>query len=148
MILRMAAAKGKHSLAIEGGIDIYIGQRVKLRRDMLGITQKQLAAACGVSFQQIQKYESGETRMAAGRLYQLGLALDVPVSFLFSGLPNQTPASDFISVRNYSECGAGAPRENDPLAKNESLELIKLYWDLQNEDTRDSFMKLLRSMQG
>jgi transcriptional regulator with XRE-family HTH domain len=144
----MAAAKNKNLLLIDGGIDLYIGQRIKLRRDMLGITQKQLAEACGVSFQQIQKYESGETRLVAERLYRLGLVLDIPVSFLFSGLPNQTPASDFISVRNSPKYNARVPDGDDPLAKNESLELIKLYWNLPNEDMRDNFMRLLRSMQG
>jgi transcriptional regulator with XRE-family HTH domain len=123
-----------------------VGQRIRLRRDMLGLTQKQLATACGVSFQQIQKYESGETRIVAERLYKLGLALDIPVSFMFSGLPNQSPASDFMSVRNSPGYQASTPRDSDPLAKNESLELVKLYWNLQDDDMRDNVMKLLKSM--
>jgi transcriptional regulator with XRE-family HTH domain len=142
----MAKAKDDYKSAFDGGIDVYIGQRIKLRRDMLGITQKQLASACGVSFQQIQKYESGETRLVSERLYQLGLVLDVPVSFLFSGLPNQTPASNFISVRKKPEYGVASPKDGDPLAKNESLELLKLYWKLPGDDTRENVMKLLRSM--
>jgi transcriptional regulator with XRE-family HTH domain len=143
----MANEKDDYKSAFDGGgIDVYIGQRIRLRRDMLGITQKQLATACGVSFQQIQKYESGETRLVSERLYQLGLVLDVPVSFLFSGLPNQTPASDFISVKKKPGYGVSSPKVGDPLAKNESLELLKVDWKLSSDDTRENVMKLLRSV--
>lgn len=127
-------------------INIYIGQRIKLRRDMLGLTQKQLAEKCGVSFQQIQKYENGETRIAPERLYQLGLVLDIPVSFLFSGLPNQTPTSNFATISQPKVFKANAPKKDDPLAKNESLELVKLYWALPNDSMRENIMSLLKSM--
>lgn len=140
-------AKRKYDPSLDSGVNNYIGQRIKLRRDMLGLTQKDLAKACGVTFQQIQKYENGETRIVAERLYQLGLALEAPVSFLFSGLPNQTPASDFISIDNIRPRSmACSPDADDPLSKNESLELVKLYWGLPNDDMRENIMKLLRSM--
>ena len=126
-------------------INIYIGQRIRLRRDMLGLTQKQLAEACGVTFQQIQKYENGETRIVAERLYALGAVLEVPVSFLFSGLPNQTPASDY-SALDPDEFHAKSPDADDPLAKNESLELIKLYWGLPDDSMRKNIMNLLRGI--
>ena len=139
-------AKKKYDPSTDSGVNRYVGQRLKLRRDMLGLTQAQLAESCGVTFQQIQKYESGETRIVAERLYQLGLVLEMPVSFLFAGLPNQTPANDFISSDNRGADRACSPDKDDPLAKNESLELVKLYWGLPNDDMRDNIMKLLRSM--
>ena len=130
-------------------VNLYIGQRIRLRRDMMGLTQQQLAKACGVTFQQIQKYESGETRIVAERMYMLARVLDVPVAFLFSGLPNQMPASDYISLEQAGEGGvacAKSPDADDPLAKNESLELIKLYWGLSNDEMRLNIMNLLRGM--
>ena len=128
-------------------INVHIGLRIKLRRDMLGLTQKQLAAACGVSFQQIQKYEKGETRIVAARLIMLGRVLDVPVSFLFAGLPKQTPASEFISAAPSSDTeGVHAPDGDDPFARNETLELVKLFWALPQNVMRDHFLGLLRSM--
>ncbi|GHV35678.1 transcriptional regulator [Spirochaetia bacterium] len=127
-------------------IDRYIGQRIQVRRNMLGVTQKQLADICGITFQQIQKYESGETRIAAGRLYQLGIALDAPVSFFFSGLAKQTPASDFVSIDHPTEHRLYSPDANDPLAKNESLEIIRLFWKLPTDEMRANVMNLLRSM--
>lgn len=126
-------------------INVHIGLRIKLRRDMLGLTQKQLAAACGVSFQQIQKYEKGETRIVAERMIMLGSVLEVPVSFLFAGLPSQTPASDFISA-SHSAGAIRAPDADDPFARNETLELVKLFWALPQNIMRDHFLGLLRSM--
>jgi len=139
-------AKKKYDPSTDSGVNKYVGQRLKLRRDMLGLTQAQLADACGVTFQQIQKYESGETRIVAERLYQLGLVLEMPVSFLFAGLPNQTPAKDSIPAGGKGADMARSPDKDDPLAKNESLELVKLYWGLPNDDMRDNIMKLLWSM--
>lgn len=56
------------------------------------MTQKQLAEACGVRFQQIQKYECGANRMSALRLWQLAQALEVPMTYFFEGLAHQTLA--------------------------------------------------------
>ena len=141
-------AKKKYDPTLDSGVNNYIGQRIKLRRDMLGLTQLQLAKVCGVTFQQIQKYESGETRIVAERLYQLGLALDAPVSFLFAGLPNQTPTGDFISIENSTAAEARSPGAEDPLSKNESLELIKLYWELPSDEARANLISLLKVMRG
>lgn len=65
-------------------IDSYIGTRVRLRRLMLNMSQEQLSARLGVTFQQIQKYEKGTNRISAGRLLELAIALRVPVSFFMT----------------------------------------------------------------
>jgi transcriptional regulator with XRE-family HTH domain len=69
-------------------IDKYIGSRIRVRRDTLGISQRKLAHAVGVSFQQVQRYEHGTDRIGAGRLQQLSQALGVPPAFFFQGAPN------------------------------------------------------------
>lgn len=70
-----------------------VGQRMRRRRRLLGMTQQDLAAGCGVSFQQIQKYECAHTRVTASMLWKLAAALDVEVGYFFSGLP-QADAGD------------------------------------------------------
>ena len=67
-------------------IDIHLGRRLRRRRRILGLTQQQLAGACGVRFQQIQKYECAANRMSAARLWQLAEVLEVPVSYFYEGL--------------------------------------------------------------
>jgi transcriptional regulator with XRE-family HTH domain len=69
-------------------IDLHVGVRLRLRRMMIGVSQEALARKLGVTFQQIQKYENGQNRVGASRLYQLSLALRVPVGFFFEDLPD------------------------------------------------------------
>jgi transcriptional regulator with XRE-family HTH domain len=67
-------------------IDEHLGQRLRRRRLLLGMTQIQLGAAIGVRFQQIQKYEWGTNKMSAARIWELAQALDVPVGYFYEGL--------------------------------------------------------------
>jgi transcriptional regulator with XRE-family HTH domain len=93
--------------------DTYVGTRVRMRRLMIGMTQEKLAAALGITFQQVHKYEKGMNRIGASRLQQLAQILQVPVSFFFEGGPisdnkpsGQQPApspayvSDFLATRD------------------------------------------------
>ncbi len=75
-------------------IDAYIGSRVRLRRVTLGVSQEQLGTALGLTFQQIQKYEKGQNRIGAGRLYRIAQALSAPVDYFFDGLPSTAPRGD------------------------------------------------------
>ena len=63
-----------------------IGMRVRARRIMLGLSQKNLADALGVTFQQIQKYERGENRISAYNIYRISRALDVNLEAIFEGI--------------------------------------------------------------
>ena len=67
-------------------IDVHIGQRLRLRRKLAGLSQEQLAERVGVTFQQMQKYEKGTNRISASRLFAAARLLSVPVSYFFQGL--------------------------------------------------------------
>ena len=67
-------------------VDVHVGRRIRHRRWTLGTTQQQLADAVGIKFQQIQKYETGANRVSASRLWDIAVALSVPVSFFFEGM--------------------------------------------------------------
>jgi transcriptional regulator with XRE-family HTH domain len=80
-------------------IDRRIGRRVKLRRRALGMTQKTLGAALGVSFQQIQKYERGANRLPASSLVQIGAALGCPASALLGDVVSAKPVdADLMEI--------------------------------------------------
>jgi transcriptional regulator with XRE-family HTH domain len=66
-------------------VDKYVGSRVRMRRIMLGMSQEKLGEALGLTFQQVQKYEKGTNRVAAGRLIRIAEILGVPVSFFLEG---------------------------------------------------------------
>ncbi|MBR5153242.1 MAG: helix-turn-helix domain-containing protein [Alphaproteobacteria bacterium] len=127
-------------------IDEHIGQRMQLRRVMMGLSQKDLAKICGVTFQQIQKYECAGNRISASRLFELSAALETPVSFFFAGLPGhieREPRNGHLPKPRVADGGS-----DDPLAKNESLQLVNLYWKLPTDSQRETVMKLLRALNG
>jgi len=64
-------------------LDKVVGRRMRARRRQLGLSQQALGDALGISYQQVQKYEQGVSRIGAGRLQQLAEILNVPVSVFF-----------------------------------------------------------------
>ena len=78
--------------SINGGrrttvVDSHVGLKIRARRNLLGLSQTELADSAGITFQQVQKYERGANRVGAGRLMQFSEALGVPPSYFFEGAP-------------------------------------------------------------
>ena len=67
-------------------IDVHVGQKIHQRRNELGLSLAVMSDRLGVTYQQIQKYEMGQNRISAGRLYAIAKSLDVPVGYFFQGL--------------------------------------------------------------
>lgn len=70
-------------------VDIHVGQRVKEIRTVRGFTQSNVAEHLGISFQQLQKYETGANRVSASRMFELSKLLNVSPSFFFEGLEGE-----------------------------------------------------------
>jgi transcriptional regulator with XRE-family HTH domain len=88
-------------------LDRALGNTIRLRRRSLSITQEQLANACGISFQQVQKYEHGATRVSFSRLVRIASALNCQVTDLTNSLDQpQTSAADFEFIRLMTVPGA------------------------------------------
>ena len=68
-------------------IDRHVGNRMRMRRMMLGMSQATLGELLGLTFQQVQKYEKGANRLGASRLQQAAQILGVSVPFFFEGAP-------------------------------------------------------------
>jgi transcriptional regulator with XRE-family HTH domain len=118
-------------------IDEHLGRRLRRRRRLLGLTQQQLADACGVRFQQIQKYECAANKMSAARLYQLSQVLDVPVSYFFEGVgPQREPRTAH---------DGDSPRE--VFTRKETRDLIRAYYNL-SERPRRRLLDLAKSLNG
>ena len=77
------------SLGKPNPVDVHVGQRVRLRRTLLGMSQEKLGEAIGLTFQQVQKYERGANRIGSSRLYDLSRVLDVPISYFFDDMDQQ-----------------------------------------------------------
>ena len=79
-------------------VDHHVGARLCWRRRTLGMSQSALGAALGVTYQQVQKYESGIDRMAASTLYEAAKALGVPVMYFFEGMENAADGKGMTTV--------------------------------------------------
>lgn len=89
-------------------VDLHVGKRLRLRRQMMNISQETLANDIDLTFQQVQKYESGYNRISASRLYHIAAVLKVTPSYFFDGLP---------------ETAENAP-PRDPMQETAALELV------------------------
>ena len=129
---------------IPSTVDQHIGRRMQLRRTMLGLSLKDLARICGVTFQQIQKYETADNRISASRLFEIGTAMQTPVSFFFNGLPGNMPDETKATRSMHLH----QPDVDDPMLRTESLELIRLYWRLATDEQRAAVIKMLKTFTG
>jgi transcriptional regulator with XRE-family HTH domain len=68
-------------------IDVHVGARIRMRRQLINMSQERLGELLGITFQQVQKYEKGSNRISASRLFYAAKTLGVPVQFFFDGLP-------------------------------------------------------------
>jgi transcriptional regulator with XRE-family HTH domain len=103
-------------------VDVHVGDKLRQRRWMTGMTQQQLGNAVGTKFQQIQKYENGTNRVSASRLWDIAQAMDVPISFFFEGIGGE--------VVDTGESKAGV------LSDKEAVNLVRVYSAIPKEQRR------------
>jgi transcriptional regulator with XRE-family HTH domain len=116
-------------------VDVYVGSRVRLRRSALGLSQDQLGAAIGLSFQQVQKYERGVNRIGASRLYEMGKALKTSISYFFEDFEDSGLAEN-------KDCFY----EADPVLKRETIELMRAYHQIKDPKERKKILRLVKSV--
>jgi len=126
-------------------VDVHVGKRVRLRRTLLGISQEKLGDAIGLTFQQVQKYERGANRIGSSRLFDLSRVLDVPVSFFFDDMPPEIADSSAVANTD-SIAPAGDSGDADPLAKRETLELVRAYYRIKDPAVRKKLFDLTKSL--
>jgi transcriptional regulator with XRE-family HTH domain len=122
-------SSGKQNQRAVGKADAELGKRIRLRRVEQNISQTELGAKLGVSFQQVQKYEKGVNRVGASRLQQIAIALDVPLTFFYSG--------------------DGKAREVESLMfidSNFSLRLLRAYSKIKDQAVQRQFVSLIENI--
>ena len=119
----MAKAKrGRSTIA-----DDHIGERIRERRIMLGLTQHQLAEMIGVTYQQAHKYERGINRVSAGRLFEIARALSTPITYFYEGI------------------GEEGQRQIMP-HKRMLLELARNFAEIRNEKHQEAVSQIARAL--
>ena len=124
-------------------IDAHIGGRVRLRRMALGMSQEQLGAALGVTFQQVQKYEKGLNRIGAGRLYHISRILQVPVAHFYEGLPHLNGANDQGAIDRVEQESAEMMTF---LSTPEGYSLTRAFSRIEDGATRRRLLDLVRTL--
>ena len=121
-------------------VDMHVGSRVRMRRMMLGISQKKLADALGLSFQQVQKYEKGSNRIGASRLEHISRFLQAPVAFFFEGAP------DASAVATSEEDTRSLALMNDFVSSPEALRLVQSFAQIEDADVRRRIVDLVQAI--
>lgn len=123
-------------------VDIHVGERIRQRRALLGMSQTALGEAVGLTFQQIQKYERGANRTASSRLYEFANVLSVPIAYFFEGLGEAGARAKGKATKNAK---AGGEHIN---TKRETLELVRAYYKIRNDDVRNEVRHMILAIGG
>ena len=110
-------------------VDIHVGQKLRQRRWLIGMTQQTLAEKVGIKFQQIQKYETGANRVSASRLWDIAEVLGVPTSYFFDGME--------AAEGRASDDKNKAPA--DLLKDKEAMDLVRSYYAIPENQRRRLF---------
>lgn len=127
-------------------VDIHVGSRVRMRRTLLGMSQEKLGDALALTFQQVQKYERGANRVGSSRLYEISQILDVPISFFFEEMSPETAALTPLPVSASGVAESSEEFERDPLAKRETLELVRAYYRISDPRIRKRIFELTKAV--
>ena len=106
-------------------IDVYVGGRIRMRRLLLGLNQETLARALRLTFQQVQKYESGANRVSASRLWEIAGVLRMPVGYFFPGTKRTEEPHEYLQ-------------------RPESIELIRCFYAIPDGRARRQFFEMVR----
>lgn len=149
---REKSIRGRVADGIPNPVDVHVGNRIRLRRTILGYSQQFMARKLGLTFQQVQKYEKGCNRVGASRLFDISKVLRVPMDFFFEDMDkeveNQSPM--MLMMPENEEVGVLAEDTDeidlDPMKRKETLELVRAYYRISNRKIAKNLFDLIISM--
>ncbi|MCH9053392.1 MAG: helix-turn-helix transcriptional regulator [Proteobacteria bacterium] len=133
-----------HGTGIPSPVDVHVGARLRRRRTLLGMNQTKLGDAIGVTFQQVQKYESGANRISASRLFDLSRMFEGPVEYFFDDMPTAVAASS--PTQGGGKAKEPPSYEPNPMAKRETLQLVRAYYKIRDPQVRKRLYELTRAI--
>jgi len=122
-------------------VDAQVGNRVRLRRMLIGMSQEKLGEMLGLTFQQVQKYEKGVNRIGAGRLFHIAQILSVPIDYFYEGVVDQLPAP----AKGFAE-DAARPPVMEFLSSGEGLQLSLAFMRITDPKVRKRVLELVKSL--
>lgn len=129
-------------------VDKHVGQRLRTRRSLLGLSQEKLAEKVGVTFQQVQKYERGANRISSSRLFQFSQILGVPVDYFFGemdkNIDTRLPGSYALSDNDQEAFGDESTQ--DIMQSKETIKLVRAYYNITDKSARQDILKLMKTL--
>ena len=141
------AKRGRPKGGPKGGpkaMDVHVGNRLRMRRSIIGWSQEKLADAVGLTFQQVQKYERGANRVSASRLYDFSRILDVEVSYFFEQYNEKQKPANF--KYGFADTDQNEFLDTGKWYDKETLELIRIYYSIQDQKLRRNLVKVIQNM--
>jgi transcriptional regulator with XRE-family HTH domain len=120
-------------------IDVHVGSRIRMRRQLISMSQEKLGELLGITFQQVQKYEKGSNRISASRLFYTAKILGVPVQSFFEDLPGGEEGHGFKEAREDDNVMTS-------LMNTEGIQLAKAFRDADNATKRKLIATLARAI--
>jgi transcriptional regulator with XRE-family HTH domain len=120
-------------------IDAQVGNRVRLRRMLVGMSQEKLGDLLGLTFQQVQKYEKGINRIGAGRLFHVAKILSVPIDYFYEDV------TDANSMPGFAEDSANPP-VMEFLSTGDGLQLNLAFMRIKEAKVRKRVLDLVKSL--
>lgn len=127
-------------------LDTHVGNRLRLRRLKMNLTQEKLANLVGLTFQQVQKYEHGTNRISASRLYEIATALKVPVSYFYEELPADTPTFEGMAESGQDPIHMDEELSGIDMSSRETSDLLRAYYRIEDPKKRKTILGLIRAM--
>lgn len=122
-------------------IDVHVGSRIKLRRNMLGLSQEKLGDSLGITFQQIQKYEKGTNRVSASKLQMIADILNVPIDFFF----RDAPRTGKISPTD-KEIDQLSDDYLQFLSSSQGIQLNRAFIQIKDDKVRDKTVQFVKAI--
>jgi transcriptional regulator with XRE-family HTH domain len=129
-----------HSPKKPNRIDKHVAQRLRMRRALVGISQDELAKRLRLTSQQVQKYEAGETRISASRLYDIAQQLAVPITWFFDEMDEDKARKPPLNLDAARE--AAGPDFAKLMSRPDVQQLVKLYFDISDERLRKKVIEV------
>ena len=120
-------------------IDVHVGSRIRMRRQLISMSQEKLGELLGITFQQVQKYEKGSNRISASRLFFAAKILGVPVQAFFEDLPSTEGDAGFSESNEENSVMSS-------MMNAEGIKLAKAFRDADNSTKRKLIANLARAI--
>lgn len=150
LAIKMKNTKTRKTKGVPDSVDKHVGQQLKSRRVLLGMSQERLAESVGITFQQVQKYERGTNRISAGRLLKFSKTLQVPVGYFYEGaeevMKSESGTARKVGFSDTEQESLADAMPADVMNRKETLDLLRNYYSIQDPSMRKMIQKMIKSM--